>query len=103
MGERKNIFFADINVYGPAIEIARAKYGLTIVRAIDVMPGTTLLFAHAVENNYVMLTGNYRDFPEIAAQWIAEGKRHNGLLIIKKQHIKNPILIAGWLSTKTRT
>jgi hypothetical protein len=101
MGQRKNIFFADINVHGPAIEIARAKYGLTIVRAIDVMPGTTLdpvLFAYAGENDYVMLTGNFRDFPQIGKQWIAEGKTHSGLLIINKKHIKNPDLIADWLA-----
>jgi hypothetical protein len=101
MGHQKNIFFADINVHGSAIEIARAKYGLTIVRAIDVMPGTTLdpeLFVYAVENNYVMLTGNFKDFPAIAKQWIADGKTHCGLLIISKKHIKNPDLIADWLA-----
>lgn len=101
MGHQKNVFFADINVHGPAIEIARAKYGLTIIRAIDVMPGTTLdlvLFAHAAENEYVMLTGNFKDFPKIGRQWIADGKTHSGLLIIGSKHIKNSDFIADWLA-----
>lgn len=101
MTQRKNVFFADINVHGTAIEIAEAQYGLSIVRAIDVMPGETLdpvLLAYAVENDYVMLTGNFKDFPKIAEQWIAEGKTHSGLLIISKKHIKNPVLIAEWLA-----
>jgi len=60
-------------VDGPAIRIARAKYKLEIIRAVDLFPQDTPdaeLLAYAAAQDYVMVTGNFRDFPR-TAQWLA--------------------------------
>jgi len=44
-----------------------------------------------------MVTGNFRDFPR-TAQWLAQGKTHSGLILIRAGHIKNPGIIVKGLA-----
>jgi hypothetical protein len=101
-----NIFLADENVNGKAIEIAQAA-GVQIIRDQDLDRVADLnctiqdydqcLFDYAVANGYVIVTGNRVDFEPKFYQFAESGTDHPGLVLIRPEYHKNGTLIAEWL------
>lgn len=92
---------ADEDVDGPAITIAREQLGLQIIRVIDVGLAHTddlEIFRYAEQNGYVIVTGNFKDFPTILAEWVMTGNQHYGVIIIGSKHYKNSLYIARKLA-----
>jgi hypothetical protein len=98
----KNIFLTDENVDGPAIIIALAK-SVDIIRDVDtdvpcdINDYDQCLFQYAIEHNYVLVTGNNRDFEWQFYKYAETGKDHPGLLLIQSKHNRSSYLIAEWL------
>lgn len=96
-----NIFLTDENVDGDAIDVARKQWQVQIVRATDAglkqTPDPAIL-EYAIQHNYVLVTGNFRDFPALLKQWTDAGKHHPGAIIITAKHLKNSLLIAEMLA-----
>jgi hypothetical protein len=94
-----NIFLADENVDGLAIEIALSRH-VQIIPAIDVglsrMPDQQI-FTYALEHGTAIITGNIADFTALAAAHQKKGGKHHGLVLIKGEHQKNSALIAEML------
>jgi hypothetical protein len=102
---RRNVYLTDENVEGPAIELARAKYGLEIVRDVDLdIPCSSgvkydeCLFHYAVEHRYVLVTGNYKDFDYQFYEYVETHDDHPGLILIPRHHRRSHYLIADWLA-----
>jgi hypothetical protein len=100
-----NIYLTDENVEGPAVELARAKYELDIVRDIDIdvpCPPRTkydeCLFHYAVEQRFVLVTGNYKDFDYQFYHYVETYDDHPGLILIPRHHRRSHHLIADWLA-----
>jgi hypothetical protein len=100
---RKNIYLTDENVYSPAIELAREKYGLHIIRDVDIeVPCDNdvydiCLFHLAMEQGYVLATGNNLDF-EWQYYEYAETHETSGMILIQPNHARSTDLIADWLA-----
>jgi hypothetical protein len=96
----QNSFLTDVNVNGPAIDIA-VRFGVTIVRAVDISMGTaddSDLLAYAIEHSYVLVTGNFEDFPSLVTAMSSRGQHHSGVLIIRSKVLKNSTHIAEMLA-----
>jgi predicted nuclease of predicted toxin-antitoxin system len=52
------------------------------------------IFAYAVENNMVIITGNIKDFRPLVLRWLHSGGEFAGIIYIKPEHQKNAALIA---------
>lgn len=95
----------DIDVDGPALEIAQAAFGVRIVRAVDCdLSGVDdeIVFEYAVQHGYVMVSRNVADYNAIATRWAREGKPHPGLLLVGRKIYKNSHLIAAQLALYAR-
>jgi len=93
----ENTLLTDEVVDGPAITIAREQFELEIVRVVDAGLANTddlEIFHYAERNGYVIVTGNFKDFPAILAEWVATGNQHSGVVIVGAKHYKNSIHIA---------
>jgi hypothetical protein len=89
-------FYADEDVNGPAIRIAR-NLGVRIVTSNEVGPGgfsDKEQFRYAVEHGYVLVTGNIRHFAPMFKEWLEAGRDHPGIVFIHPRHHKNSNLIA---------
>jgi predicted nuclease of predicted toxin-antitoxin system len=94
----------DEDVDGPAITIAREQFGLQVIRVVDAGFAHTddlEVFRYAEQNGYVVVTGNFKDFPTILAEWVAAGNQHSGVIIIGSKHHKNSLHIARKLAEIT--
>ena len=90
------IFYADEDVNGSAIRIAR-NLGVEIVTSNEVGLGGSSdeeQFRYAIEHGYVLVTGNIRHFAPMFKEWLAAGRDHPGIVFIHPRHHKNSNLIA---------
>ena len=42
--------------------------------------------SYSADNDYILLTGNARDFIGLSQKWLAAGKHHPGILIVYKEN-----------------
>jgi hypothetical protein len=93
---RRVAFYADEDVNGPAIRIAR-NLGVGIVTSSEVGlsgPSDDEQFSYAVEHGYVLVTGNIRHFAPMFKEWLAAGRDHPGMVFIHPRHHRNSKRIA---------
>jgi predicted nuclease of predicted toxin-antitoxin system len=94
-------FYTDEDVDGWAVEAAR-RSGVEIVTVREaglLGESDPVQFAHAIENDYTLVTGNERDFHPLYDQWLTGGYDHPGVIFITNRQLKNSVLIADvlWL------
>jgi len=88
---------ADEDVDGRAVKIARDQFGIDIIRAIDVglmSVDDPIVCNFAQDRGYVLITGNFQDYPGVIIDWAGGIREHNGVIIINKKHRNNFVLIA---------
>lgn len=98
-----NTLYTDEDVDGGGIKLAR-KLGAQIVTAKDaglLTAGDPAHFEYAIEHNYIMVTGNIRDFDPLLREWQATRQGHPGMIYITPKHAKSSYLIAEWLALYT--
>ena len=96
-GPIANTLLTDEDIDGPVIAIARKQFELQTIRVVDVgleHAEDLDIFRYAQENGYVIVTGNFKDFPSIFAEWLADGNQHAGVTIVGSKHLKNSLHIA---------
>ncbi|MBN1429796.1 MAG: DUF5615 family PIN-like protein [Anaerolineae bacterium] len=94
-------FLTDEDVDGPAVTIACEQLGLQIIRVVDAGFAHTddqEIFRYAEQNGHVIVTGNFKDFPAILAEWVMANNQHHGVIIIGSKHYKNSSHIARKLA-----
>jgi hypothetical protein len=108
MDRQAIIFYADENVDGGAVQAARRR-GVEIVTVRDaglLGAGDPAQFAYAIENQYVLVTGNERDFCPLYNEWLAQDFEHPGVFFITNRHLKDTALITDvlwlWYEAGTR-
>ena len=100
MPEDNIIFYTDDDVHGGAIHIAREN-GVDLITSNEAgLLGAhdPVHFAHATENDYVLVSANIRDFKPLFDEWVAGGNAHPGMVLITSKHQKNAVHIARKLS-----
>jgi hypothetical protein len=100
---RRNIYLTDENVHGPAIRLAMNKYGVQILRDVDLNIPCNIddydqcLFNYAMEQSYILVTANIQDF-EWQYYRYAETHETPGIIFIQPDHNRSSDLIADWLA-----
>jgi hypothetical protein len=100
----KNIYLTDENVDGDAIDYARRRYRLEIIRDVDIevpcdhRDYDLCLFYYAIEHGYVLVTGNKKHFERRFYQYIADHDDHPGIVLILENHQRSSELIGDWLA-----
>ena len=100
----KKIYVTDANVFGPAVELARSKHGLQVIRDQDLNLECDLddydqcLFDYAMEHGYVLVTGNIKDFEPKYYEYAATHETTPGIIFIQPNHSRSAELIAEWLA-----
>ena len=103
MSETTNIFYADEDVDGGAIKIAR-NIGVEIITVNDAGNRTAddpTQFAYAVEHGYVFVTNNEKDFRPLYIELSINMEEHPGVIFIKSEHRKNSVLVARELKEQS--
>jgi hypothetical protein len=100
-----NIYITDENVEGPAVDLARAKHNLVVIRDVDTdvpcpskIKYDVCLFHYAIEHNYILVTGNHKDFEYQFYQYIETHDFHPGIVFIPRHSRRSHELIADWLA-----
>ena len=98
-----NVYLADENVHGPAIRLA-LSLGVRIIRDVDIDVHCDVedydqcLFDYAVEQGYIIVTANVRDFEPKFYKFAESGEDHPGLILVRREHRRSTYLIAEWLA-----
>jgi hypothetical protein len=77
-------FYADDDVNGPAIQWAKSL-GIQIVSSNEADnrgAHDPIHFSYAIEHNYVIVTGNKKDYEPLYFEWAESGADHPGMVLI---------------------
>ena len=87
------VYLLDENVHKPDKIISRcAAEGIEVIRVHQVELNRTddpEIFRYAMENGFVVVTGNIRDFSPEQKRWIEEGNEFPGVIYLSTVHYRN--------------
>jgi predicted nuclease of predicted toxin-antitoxin system len=87
------IFLLDENVHKPDDIIARCEaQGIEVIRVHQINLNQTkdlVIFRYAIEQGYIVVTGNVRDFRPEQTAWLEAGNEFPGVIYLSWVHYRN--------------
>jgi predicted nuclease of predicted toxin-antitoxin system len=87
------VYLLDENVNKPDAIISRCeKEGIEVIRVHQIglnQADDMHIFQYGMEQGYVLVTGNIRDFRPAQKQWIEEGNEFPGVIYLSTVHYRN--------------